>query len=397
MAVEWPDRAMRSPNPAQDTPLRVAVVSSSYNYIKDGIALTMNRLVSFLEAQGVVVLVFAPVARTPAFEHSGEVVPVPSVAIPIRPEYRMAFGLVGEARRRLKAFKPDIIHITVPDLLGLQALRLGRALGVPVVSSFHTRYETYLNYYAGLGLLALPYRYYERFFYRSCRSVYVPSESMIDVLAARGIAGNVSLWSRGVDAERFNPSRSSSSWRQRYQIGRDEFVVLFVSRLVREKDLATLGAVFNSLGDERKVRCVVVGDGPDRAMIEARSPKAIFTGFLEGDQLAEAYASSDLFVFPSFTETFGNVTLEAMASGLPVVCADATGNRSLVVNGETGFLVPAGDIGEFLSRIRQLRGDAALRRQFGDAARARSLKYSWDQAMLRMLLSYLQLANRSKQ
>ena len=135
-------------------------------------------------------------------------------------------------------------------------------------------------------------------------------------------------------------------------------------------------------------RVVIVGDGPDRGFVERALPHAIFTGFLSGEDLATAYASSDLFVFPSDSESFGNVTLEAMASGLPCVCADATGSRSLVVPDQTGFLASADDADGFARAATALIEDAGLRRRMGEAARARALSYSWDETMARMLCYY---------
>ena len=163
-------------------------------------------------------------------------------------------------------------------------------------------------------------------------------------------------------------------------------MILHVSRLVREKRLDTLTAALNKIAVPHRV--VIVGDGPDRGFARAALPHAVFTGFLDKEELAAAYASSDIFVFPSDSESFGNVTLEAMASGLPCVCADATGSRSLVVPGETGFLAPADDADGFARHITALAQDAALRQRMGQAARARSLTFSWDETLARMLGYY---------
>jgi glycosyltransferase involved in cell wall biosynthesis len=208
---------------------------------------------------------------------------------------------------------------------------------------------------------------------------------MIDALLADGFRNNFRLWPRGVDTVDFNPGKRSSLWRAKYGIGESELVVVFVSRLVREKQLDTLAAALR-LMEARGIihRSVIVGDGPERAALERKLPHAVFTGFLEGEELAEAYASSDIFVFPSETETFGNVTLEAMASGLPCVCADATGSRSLVVHGRTGYLAKPGCAQEFADHITALVRDAELRRQVGMAARQRSLEFSWDETMARI-------------
>ncbi len=367
-------------------PLRVAFVASSYNYIKDGVALTLNRLVAHLEQQGVEVLVFAPVGKVPAFAHHGTIIPVPSMSLPPRPEYRLAFGLDRQAVERLRAFRPDLIHIALaPDFLGYSALKLAQSLNIPVVASYHTRFETYLkHYWYAAGLTGLV-RSYLRRSYGVCREVYVPSLSMIEALLADGFRNNLKLWPRGVDTAHFNPVKRSVSWRTKHGIGENELVVVFISRLVREKRLDTLVAALRHLEEGRIAhRSVIVGDGPERAVLERQLPHTVFTGFLEGEELAEAYASSDIFVFPSETETFGNVTLEAMASGLPCICADATGSRSLVMHGRTGYLAKPGSAQEFADHIAALARDPELRRRMAAAARERSLEFSWDEAMARI-------------
>lgn len=347
----------------------------------------------YLESQGVEVQVFAPIADRPAFAHKGTIVPVPSVPLPARPEYRLALGMAGYVKRQLLDFRPDIIHIAVPDLLGHAALKLARKHRIPVVASYHTRYETYLKHYWYLAPLEGLLKSILRRFYGACREVYVPSPSTRDALLADGSKDNFKPWPRGIDTVRFSPIRRSMSWRARYGIGEEEVVILHVSRLVREKRLDTLTAALNRIRVPHRV--VIVGDGPDYDFAAQELPHAIFTGFLNDDGLAAAYASSDIFVFPSDSESFGNVTLEAMASGLPCVCADATGSRSLVVAGETGFLAPADDADGFARHITTLANDRNLRRSMGEAARARALTFSWDETMARLLGYYKALLGRA--
>ena len=375
-------------------PLKVVLVTSSYNFIKDGVALTLNRLVEYLERTGVAVLVVAPVADEPAFAHVGTVIAVPSLPLPARPEYRLAFGLPRNVQQQILDFGPDIIHIAAPDLLGYQALQFARRRQIPAVASYHTRFETYLRHYWYVSGLTSVLTRYLRHFYASCHEVYVPSASMADALLANGHKSNIRVWSRGVDAERFNPRKRSMEWRARYAIASGDLVILHVSRLVREKRHDTLvETIQRTEAAGLKTKCVVVGDGPDRAALERRLPQAVFTGFLDGDDLAAAYASSDIFVFPSDTESFGSVTLEAMASGLPCVCADATGSCSLVVNGQTGFLAKPGRAEEFATYVETLARDEGLRRSMGAAARERSLAYTWDGAMAELLTYYRKLAD----
>lgn len=385
--------AQNAPTRSRPQP-RIALIASSYNYIRDGVALTLNRLVGYLEKRGVEVLVFAPVGEKPAFDHQGTLVPVPSIALPTRAEYRLALGISRQAMRRLREFKPDLIHVALaPDILGYRALRAAAELQVPIVASYHTRYETYLKHYWYAAGLTDLLRWYLRYAYGSCREVYVPSQSTIDALLGDGFRNNFKLWPRGVDCGQFAPEKKSGSWREKYNIGEEELVVLFVSRLVREKQLDTLVATLKTVElSGVTFRSVIVGDGPERAALERRLPRAVFTGFLEGERLSQAYASADIFVFPSETETFGNVTLEAMASGLPCVCADATGSRSLVSHGKTGYLVdPARGAPDFARRIVDLAISPDLRRVMGAAARERALRFSWDEAMSRLYGYYTAL------
>lgn len=371
------------------SPLRVALVTGSYNFIADGVALTLNQLVGWLDSHDVVVKVFAPTAAKPALIHKGDLISVPSLPVPGRPEYRLTFGLGRDAKNQLLGFKPDLIHIATPDMLGLAALKLGKKHNIPIVASYHTRFETYLRHYWYLAGFENQVKRYLRWFYGQMFEVYVPSESVREVLLAEGLRDNFKLWPHGVDTALFSPNKHRDAWRRQYGISPNEIVVLHVSRLVREKRLDILTAALNRVKVPHRV--VIVGAGPDRSFVEHALPHASFTGFLHGEELATAYASSDLFIFPSDSESFGIVTLEAMASGLACICADATGSRSLVIPGETGYLEPVDDVDGFACAITQLINDASLRHFMGKAARAKALTYSWEEAMERISGYYRRL------
>jgi glycosyltransferase involved in cell wall biosynthesis len=376
--------------------LRVALFTGNYNYIKDGVALTLNRLVSFLESRGVPVLVFAPVAEKPAFEPAGELVPVPSIAIPTRPEYRIALGLSRAARQRLEAFRPTLVHIAVPDMAGLKALKLAERWNVPVVASYHTRYDTYLRFY-GLRIFERLGQRYMRNFYNRVRRVYPPSESMADIIRREGQSQKVEIWARGVDSDLFSPARRDMAWRRTLGIADDEVAISYAGRLVKEKNTAVYMRVLNALTARGlKVRPLVIGDGPEMAVMRAGLRNGVFAGFLHGEELARAYASSDIFFFPSESETFGNVTLEAMASGLPAVNAIASGSNSLVEEGVTGHLVSARDEQGLAARLETLAVDAGLRRRMGDAARERALGYSWEKVLSGLLQSYREVLREAQ-
>jgi glycosyltransferase involved in cell wall biosynthesis len=371
-----------------EKPLRVALFSGNYNYTVDGPALTLNRLVKFLEHQGIEVLVFSPTVKNPPFKHSGTLISAPSVPFPTRREYRMALGLPRAARARLKAFRPTLFHLSAPDFLGYAALRLARRWHIPAVASFHTRFDSYVPYYGGLWLKKAIMMHLHHF-YRQCAQVYVPSESMLEVLRKEDMARDLRIWSRGVDCSLFNPDKRDLAWRRSLGIGDDEVVISFVGRLVMEKGLDSFARALGHLS-ERGInhRVLVVGDGPEHAWLEERLPAAVFTGFLSGQALARAYASSDIFFNPSVTETFGNVTLEAMAAGVPALCADATGSCSLVTPKVTGFLVPPENETGYVDALAKLVCDASLRKAMGEAGRRRSRDYDWDTVMQGLLANY---------
>jgi glycosyltransferase involved in cell wall biosynthesis len=369
--------------------LRVVLTTGNYNYIKDGVSLTLNRLVAWLEAHDVEVLVIAPVADEPAMEHSGRLLPVPSFSIPTRKEYRIGLRLSRALKQEIERFNPHLFHLAVPDITGHSALKLAEQMSVPAVSSFHTRYDGYLKYYR-LGALEGWFRNILKAFYARCEHLYVPSQSMIDELAGQGIASNMRLWTRGVDHHRFDPQHRSLEWRRARSIADDELVIAYAGRLVAEKNMALMARVFTALKAHAPAhRTILLGDGPEAGWMREALPDTIFAGFLHGDDLATGYASSDIFFFPSVTETFGNVTLEAMASGLPPVVVDATGSRSLVRHGETGFVVPEADETQLVEKLVQLLEDGKLRTKFGIRAREIAMaEHDWNQIFNGLLMDY---------
>ncbi len=377
--------------------MRIALFSGNYNYVRDGANRALNQLVSYLERQGVEVLVFSPTTPTPAFAPAGTLVSVPSVPVPLRSEYRIAMGLPESVRRRVEAFKPDLIHLSAPDLLGYGALRYALKRGIPAIASFHTRFDTYFTYY-GLPWLDRAFSRYLSHFYRLCERVYAPSESMAQEMRSAKMGRDIRIWSRGVDGTTFHASKRSMEWRRSLGIRDDEVVVTFVGRLVLEKGLDVFANTSEALSRQGKAhRVLVVGDGPERDKFARQFPAAVFTGFLSGDDLSRAYASSDVFLNPSTTETFGNVTLEAMATGLPVVCADATGSRSLVDHGTNGFLCAPDTLQDFCFYAGQLIEDSRLRTDMARASQRLSKAYDWDQVMHQLMVQYSEVIETGDQ
>lgn len=371
--------------------LRIALFSGNYNYVRDGANQALNRLVGYLLKSGASVRVYSPTTDTPAFPPTGDLVSVPSFAFPGRGEYRFPLALSPRVRRDLKAFKPNLVHISSPDVVGHRAVSYARARGLPVVASVHTRFETYPRYY-GLAFLEPVVEAILRRVYRRCDSIVAPSESMAQVLREQRMSYDVGIWTRGVDREIFSPSKRDMAWRRSLGIADDEPVIGFVGRLVMEKGLD----VFSETIDELKQRGVrhrvlVVGEGPAQSWFEGRLPEGIFVGFQGGADLGRAVASMDMLFNPSVTETFGNVTLEAMACGLPVVAAIATGSQSLVADGVTGRLIRPGANSEFSNALQLYCEDTAARAAAGEAGDRAADRYSWDRINQALLDVYLRL------
>ncbi|UAL12778.1 glycosyltransferase family 4 protein [Caulobacter segnis] len=362
-------------------PLRIALFSGNYNYTLDGANKSLNRLVGHLQSTvGAQVRVYSPTGPNPAFEPAGELVSVPSVKIPFRRDYRLALGLPGAVRRDVEAFKPDLVHLSAPDLLGSAALRLGRSLKVPVVASLHTLFDTYLDYY-GLGRLRPLARRQLWKFYGACDYVMAPTEAIGDELRAHNPTARVRTWARGVDPELFHPGQRNEAWRLSHGFAPDRPVIVFLGRIVMEKGLAAFAETIRMIeAAGHAPQVLVIGDGPARGWFEERLPGAVFAGFLSGEALATALASGDIFLNPSTTETFGNVNLEAMACGLAMVCADAPNTRALLRHGRNARLC-VDQPSAYAEAMTELILAPDLRRRLGAAALERSAAYRWTEIL----------------
>ncbi|THD36825.1 MAG: glycosyltransferase family 1 protein [Sphingomonas sp.] len=375
--------------------LRVALFSGNYNYVRDGANQALNKLVGHLLARGVTVRVYSPTTDTPAFPPTGDLVSVPSLPMPGgRDEFRLGIGLTKAARRDLEAFKPNIVHVSAPDILGHRALTWAEKNGIPKFSSMHTRFETYPQYYHIGFVVPWMIRALTRFYNRADQ-VVVPAPSSGELLRSWGVTVPIGIWSRGVDHHRFNPEARSLEWRRSLGIADDEVAIGFLGRLVLEKGLDIFAEVIAAL-KQRGVRhrVMVIGEGPARGWFAERVPEAVFTGFQSGDALGRAVASMDVFFNPSVTESFGNVTAEAMAAGVPVVAARATGAVDLVQDGVTGFLVPPRDVDAYADAIGRLAQDDALRLSAGRAGHEAAKVYEWDPVNEAVIDAYLAMLAR---
>jgi glycosyltransferase involved in cell wall biosynthesis len=368
--------------------LRVALFSGNYNYVRDGANQALNRLVGYLLREGVHVRVYSPTVKEPAFPATGDLVSIPAVPIPGRSEYRLPVALPAGVRRDLAQFKPNVVHVSSPDIVGHRAVTWARRRKIAAVASVHTRFDTYLAYYHLQALEPLARDIMRRFYHR-CEVVLAPAESTAAILRAQRMNRDIALWARGVDREQFNPERRDMAWRRSMGIRDDEIVISFLGRIVMEKGLDVFSDAIHAFADRGfKPRVLVIGEGPARPWFEQQLPKAIFTGQLTGNDLARALASSDLFLNPSITEAFGNVTLEAMACGLPVIAAESTGATNIVRDRLTGTLVDGTEPDEFADALEAYSRDPDLRRRHGEAGLAIAKTMDWDSINATVIRAY---------
>jgi phosphatidylinositol alpha 1,6-mannosyltransferase len=373
--------------------MKIAYFSESLLPHVDGVSRTLAQLFSFLERAQVDFRVWSPFVPPPELSWADRVREVPYIRFPPYPDYRLAVPLGHRISQRLDEYGPELLHVVSPTPVAVRAQKYAQRRRIPVVSSFHTHFVSYFRYYGIGGLEGLGWRLM-RSFYARCEVVYAPSRGIIRELAEHGIH-NTELWSRGIDLARFSPRWRDPEVRARMGADDDTPVLLLVSRLVKEKNLADLvraDALLRQAG--HRYRLVLVGDGPMRRELEKALPDACFAGHQSGEALARWYASGDVFVFPSTTETFGNVILEAQASGLPAIVVDRGGPPDLVREGETGLIARANDPADFAARVGTLLADPEARRRMGCHAREAAAAHDWSSINGRLLDSYRAVMER---
>lgn len=365
--------------------MRVALVTENFLPKLDGVTRTLALLLEHLRRAGHQAIVLGP-EGAPRRYAGARVFHAPGVPLPFYPELRVLFPR-PVLERRLARFRPDLVHVVDPVALGAAGIHWTQRLGAPVIASYHTNLAAYCAYYH-LGALEAPMWQYRRYLHNRCAVTLCPSPSTAVELRRQGFE-RVGVWPRGVDSALFTPAQRSKAWRQRMTGDMHAPIILYVGRLSHEKNLNDLVSAFRMLEDTG-AWLVLVGDGPARAelaqALEGR--RVVFTGYLRGAELAQAYASADVFAFPSLTETFGQVVMEAMASGLPVVGYDAEGVRDSVRHAETGLLAPARETAQFTAHLRSLLTSPEWRLQLGMRARAHAERHSWDVVMAQLLEVY---------
>jgi glycosyltransferase involved in cell wall biosynthesis len=373
---------------AERRSLRVAVVTETYPPEINGVAMTVARVVRGLQQRGHAVQLVRP--RQHASEQEGQgsdtachEILMRGLPIPRYPGLRMGVPAKRALVKRWSLQRPDIVHVATEGPLGWSALQACRTLKLPVTSDFRTNFHAYSRHY-GVGWLRKPIVAYLRRFHNSCACTMVPTDALRRDLERSGFE-RLRVVARGVDTQLFDPARRDAALRVQWQAPGDACVLLYVGRLAAEKNLDLLAEAYEATRRRRAdTRLVVVGDGPLREAMQRRLPQACFAGQRTGEDLARHYASADLFVFPSLTETFGNVTLEALASGLPVVAFNCAAAARVVEPGRQGWLVEPGESAAFIEAVcTGAAVDPAARRVMREAARTRLLGEGWDAVVAR--------------
>ena len=362
-----PDHNLLAPR----RPLRIGVVTETYPPEINGVAFTVARWVEGLRRRSHVV----QLVRTrqgdqdaPASGDCPETLRLPGFRIPGYPQLQGGWPARRAVLAQWRRARPDLVHIVTEGPLGYSALRAARRLGIPVSTSFHTNFQQYSRHYR-IGWLAAPIMAYLRHFHNQGVQTLVPTGELAEHLQSLGFR-RTQVLARGVDTTLFSPHRRDPALRERWGVAPRSLAVLYVGRLAAEKNLELAIAAFQSIRRARPdARLILVGDGPMTSRLRARHPAFVYCGMRQGEDLANHYASADLFLFPSLTETFGNVVLEAMASGLAVAAFDYAAARAHVEPGLSGLLAPFGDADAFVAAATALARDADALEAMGQAAR----------------------------
>lgn len=370
--------------------MRVAIITENFLPKLDGVTRTLARLLEHLQMQGHQALLLGPDSGMEQYA-GAKLVGTAGLPLPFYPELKFNF-FRPLFIRRLNEFCPDIVHLVDPVVLGATGLAAARALNLPVVSSFHTNLAAYCGHF-GFRVFTRPMWSYNRFIHNQCDLTFCPSPSTGAMLREHGFE-RVRIWPRGVDTALFRPQRRSKALRAGWLKANgnpeheEKTIMLYVGRVSWEKNLRLLAAAYRAM-DHTRCHLVIVGDGPALKEVQQafRDVPVTFTGYLTGEELATAYASADIFAFPSTSETFGQVVLEAMASALPVAGVLSEGVRDLVVDGQSGFLLDPAGLDEqeqarsYRIRLEHLVYNVVMRYTLGQAALAEAQERSWASAM----------------
>ncbi|MDF3936596.1 glycosyltransferase family 4 protein [Pseudomonas citronellolis] len=379
------------------TPLRIALISETFPPEINGVANTLGRLAAGLLQLGHRVQVVRPRQSVDDGRHSDdELLLTRGWPLPGYPGLQWGQSCLHKLLRHWRRLRPDVLYIATEGPLGLAALRAAKRLRIPTLSGFHTNFQQYSAHY-GLGPLTRLVTAYLRWFHNRTLRTLVPSSSQALELERRGFE-HIAQLARGVDGQLFQPGRRDDALRREWGLGEQDIAVLHVGRLAAEKNLGLLGRAFRQLSEanpQLRMRLVIVGEGPQRAHLARELPEALFCGLQRGEELARHYASGDLFLFPSLSETFGNVVLEALASGLAVVAYDQAAAAQHIRHGHDGVLAIPGDEADFIDAACWLLEDRERLRRVRLNARQHAGRQEW-RGIVERFEGYLLDASRAR-
>ncbi len=363
--------------------MRIAYVTETFPPELNGVSLTVERTVRFLRARGHDVALIRPRQPGDSALDAGDELRTAGCAIPMYPEMRFGLSRVAPLKRRFENTRPQVVHLATPGPLAWAALLAARSLGIAVTSDFRTNFHQYSRYY-GISWLAAPVLALLRRFHNLTRCTFVPTQASRNELGAAGFH-NLTVVGRGVDSDRFTPAVRSAALRAEWGAGADARVLITVGRVAAEKNIGLALRAFERARElVPSTHLIVVGDGPARARLEAAHPAARFVGVQRGEALAAHYASADAFLFPSLSDTFGNVVMEALASGLPVLAFDAAAAAEHVVDGGSGRLVVPGQEHAYIDAACALvRLPAAALASMREQALAAAHRATWPEILAR--------------
>ncbi|MFL5401685.1 MAG: glycosyltransferase family 4 protein [Gemmatimonadales bacterium] len=369
--------------------MRIALFSEVYWPMVSGVGVTLLRLTQALEDRGHQVRVYSASYPLPAGQSDRpEVHRSPSIPLFLYPDVQWAFPRLRDVIEDAGRFRPDVVHVATEFALGLAGLKTARQLRLPVVASAHTDYDKYATRYGVDWALRMGWHYL-RWFYGQAHCVLCPSRIYEEHLHSRGVS-HTGLWSRGVDPAHFHPRFRSDAYRQSLGLGPTDLLVTYIGRIAREKNLALLIEAWEALAPYRgSAQLALIGRGPLEEEIRRREiPGVHVAGLMHGADLSAAYASADIFAFPSATETFGNSLLEAMGSGLPSLVAASGGVLEFAQHGENAWLVAPNDPGAIAAGLRRLLDDPGLRRRLSEGGLRTARERQWDEVYNRLLQDY---------
>jgi glycosyltransferase involved in cell wall biosynthesis len=368
--------------------MRIALFTDTFTPQVNGVAKTLQRLVTYMEKNNVEHEVYVPETMDEEPLFKSNVHRFASLPFFLYPECRIAFPNVITIRQQLHDFSPTLIHTATPFNMGLCGVRYARKYNVPFVASYHTHFDSYLDYYR-LGFV-MPWIWkYQRWFHEGAEKIFVPSSETKNHLRRKGFK-HLEIWPRGVDCDRFSPVHGSRAFREKYGITK-KHILLYAGRVAPEKDMDVLSSVIEELNPvyAQEAQWVVVGEGPAlQEMKERHGDSVLFTGYLDGHSLAQAYAAADLFVFPSSTETFGNVVLESLASGTPAIVARSGGVQEIVEDRYTGRVCVPKSSDSFREAVEELLSSPPTRRLMGARGRRYARTQSWDGIFSNLIAQY---------